>query len=88
MVMLIQLKEPLGAYHQRCADVHGWLYIVDEPGKRLPPRPVGGDSGVGRMRRDLIEARSLATGVVCTFRPECVEVANALQEPEGPQLQA
>jgi hypothetical protein len=39
-------------------------------------------------RPDLIEARSLATGVVCTFLPEYVEVANALQEPEGPQLQA
>ena len=71
--MLVQLKEPLDGYHKRRADVHGWLYIVDGP---ISPYQA------------LVEARSLATGVVCTLIPECVEVANALQEPEGPQLQA
>jgi hypothetical protein len=71
--MLVQLNGPLDNYHKRRADKHGWLYIVDGP---ISPY------------RNLIEARSLATGVVCTLLPKYVEVANALQEPEGPQLQA
>jgi hypothetical protein len=68
--MLVRLKEPLDDYHQRRADKHGWLYIVDEY-RKWPYQA-------------LVEARSLATGVVCTLIPECVEVANAIQEPEGP----
>ena len=72
--MLARLKEPLDGYHQRRADQHGFLYII----KNTAPRPYGPaymDKDVGAVVRlkHVYEARSIATGVVCTFRAECVE---------------
>lgn len=61
--MLARLKEPLDGYHQRRAERHGWLYIV----KGEAPRTYS-----NRYKR-IYEAMSIATGVVCTFRAECVE---------------
>lgn len=60
---LVRLKDKLlDNYHQRRADKHGWLYVVVRdvyPG----------------TESHLIEARSVATGVVCTFVPIFVEDA-------------
>ena len=61
--MLARLKEPLDGYHQRRAERHGWLYIVEN----LAERP---------YINTIYEARSVATGVVCTFRAECVELVD------------
>lgn len=76
--MLVRLKEPLDHYSQMRARQHGWLYIVEE-------HPVTGivihHQHVPKRRRDLYEARSIATGVVVTFRPECIEVI-----PDGEKL--
>ena len=51
--MLIRLKEPLDNYHQRRADAHGWLWVLTRRGDGEVP--------------DFVEARSIATGVVCTL---------------------
>ena len=51
--MLIRLKDPLDSYHQRRADAHGYLYVVTRRGSGEVP--------------DCLEARSIATGVVCTL---------------------
>lgn len=59
--MLARLREPMDSYHQRRADKHGYLYIVQAVAEN--PFRVG-----------LYEARSIATGVVCTFRTECMEL--------------
>lgn len=73
--MLARLKEPLDAYHQRRADKHGWIYFIEN----LNRRPLTGIN--------IYEARSIATGVVCTFRTECMELLeDAVQEPQGPEL--
>ena len=53
---LVRLKEPLDFYHQRRADLHGWVYFDQSP-----------------QFSGLITARSVATGVVCTFTKEYVE---------------
>ena len=62
-VMLARLKEPLDGYHQRRADKHGFLYIIQNEAPR---------TYANRYKR-IYEARSITTGVVCTFRAECVE---------------
>ena len=62
--MLIRLKSRLDDYHQRRADKHGHLYVVvrhTEPD--FPPL-------------NLYEAKSIATGVVCTLYPEYTEIAD------------
>lgn len=72
--MLIQLKDRLDVYHQHRADKHGWLYWVVR---------------VDEVTNSLYEARSIATGMVCTLDADYTEKAlHAVQEPEGPQLQA
>ena len=63
---LLRLKDELDDYHQRRADKHGWLYL-----------------STGRLRHPaLCEARSIATGVVCTFESDFVE--EAADAPELP----
>ena len=57
--MLVRLKDKLDPYHQRRADKHGYLYIVSEREREWMLR--------------LYEARSIATGVVCTFDAGYVE---------------
>jgi hypothetical protein len=54
---LLRLKDELDDYHQRRADKHGWLYL-NTARLRLPA---------------LFEARSIATGVVCTLESDFVE---------------
>ena len=66
--MLARLKEPLDGYHQLRADKHGWLYLIEN----LTRRPLTGTN--------IYEARSIATGVVCTFRPECMELIDDVHE--------
>ena len=66
--MLARLKEPLDGYHQRRADKHGWLYVIQ------------GLTAVGPHPKPIYEARSIATGVVCTFRPECLELIDDAHE--------
>lgn len=61
--MLARLKEPLDGYHQRRADKHGFLYIIQNEAPR---------TYANRYKR-IYEARSITTGVVCTFRAGCVE---------------
>ena len=59
---LLHLKEPLDAYCERRADAHGYIYFLVR------------ETGVHPERTTHIyEARSLATGVVCTFRPVTME---------------
>ncbi len=70
--MLVRLKEPLDAYHRRRLDKHGWLYIVTN----YPATAILMEDNRPLRFKNLYEARSIATGVVCTFRPECVEVAD------------
>lgn len=65
--MLARLKEPLDGYHQRRADKHGWLYVIQNWANRPYPKAI-------------YEARSIATGVVCTFRPECLELIDDAHE--------
>ena len=69
--MLARLKEPLDPYHQRRADKHGYLYIIQgtrEHGIVMSP------GWIPHKYKALYEARSIATGVICTFRPECMEL--------------
>lgn len=65
--MLARLKEPLDSYHQRRADRHGMLYFI----QNITPH---------RYFNTIYEARSVATGVVCTFRAECMELADDAPE--------
>jgi hypothetical protein len=75
---MVRLKEPLDGYHQRRAEKHGWIYsVVRVTGPQLLR---GADGGVD-VKPFLYECKSLATGVVCTFRPECIEEAE-----DDPQL--
>lgn len=69
--MLVRLKEPLDLYHQKRADKHGWLYIVTN----YPATAIMMEGNKPLRFKNLYEAKSISTGVVCTFRPECVEVA-------------
>lgn len=48
---LVQLADNLDGYHQRRADVHGYLYISIR------------SFGLG----SLVETKSIATGVLCTL---------------------
>ncbi len=66
--MLARLKEPLDGYHQRRADKHGWLYVIQRLTEGRP------------YAKPIYEARSIATGVVCTFRPECLELIDDAHE--------
>lgn len=63
--MLIRLKESLNLYHQRRADKHGYVYFVE-------PRSSHQNTGI-------YSARSIATGVLCTFDEAYVE-----GEPDAP----
>lgn len=86
--MLARLKEPLDAYHQRRADKHGWIYfILKEVSKAQGPAFMDPETKTMVRIGSLYEARSIATGVVCTFRTECMELLeDAVQEPQGPEL--
>lgn len=65
---LIRLTDRLDGYHRRRQEKHGYLY--------LRVRSFGDG--------DFVEARSIATGVVCTFDRRFIEeVGSAVQEPEG-----
>lgn len=69
---MLQLKKELDSYHQRRADKHGWLYVQVRPHDET-------DRFIG-----LYEARSIATGVVCTLDAAYIEEGtSALQEPQG-----
>ena len=71
---MIRLKpeEKLDAYHKRRLEEHGWLYFGT---KKILERV---DDG----RASLYEAKSVATGVLCTLLPSfCEELEDALQEP-------
>lgn len=57
---LTRLKGTLDPYHQRRKDIHGSLYVVE--------KVFGSDSG-------LIEARSIATGVLLTLDRHTLEKA-------------
>lgn len=83
--MLVRLKEPLDLYHRRRTEKHGWLYTVEvEDIEGVLPI-----SGISLKRySNLLEARSIATGVVCTLLPKYVETVDALQRPEGSELPA
>ncbi len=48
---LVQLAANIDGYHQRRADVHGYIYIAYR------------SFGLG----SLVEAKSIATGVLCTL---------------------
>jgi hypothetical protein len=66
---LIRLTDKLDTWHSRRAEKHGRLYVF-----------LNRDRIVG----DIIEAKSLATGVICTFEETFIEEApHAIQEPEG-----
>ena len=68
---LLRLKDNLDFYHQYRANKHGWLYIRE---RVFAPS-------------SLCTARSIATGVVCTFDNRYIEEApDALQEPEGSEI--
>lgn len=75
--MLIRLKDDLDDYHQRRADKHGWLYTIV---RRRERGQIPGSRGFYRRAVYLYEARSVATGVVCTFAPEFVEEADDAPE--------
>jgi hypothetical protein len=79
---LLHLKEPLDLYHQRRADEHGYIYFLVREfllrDKDKLPRRIG-----GRMLRNVCEARSLATGVVCTLSHEFLEL---VEDAEKTQL--
>lgn len=78
MAVLGRLKEPLDRFHRIRADKHGWLYII----QNYPVRGiVQTGNGTPKRFKDLYEARSIATGVVCTFRSECMEIVE-----DGSQL--
>ena len=63
--MFVALKPYLDDYHQRRANKHGYIYIVN------------------RKYGPLYEARSIATGVLCTLDKRFLEeVIHAVQEPE------
>lgn len=69
--MIVHLKDGLDAYHQRRADEHGHFFkvvrVMNPNGKLYPP---------------MYEARSVATGVVCTLDQRFLEeLPNAVQEP-------
>lgn len=71
MMKMVRLKpeEKLNAYHKRRLEKHGWLYFV-----------VREDTGGGRS--PMYEAKSVATGAICTLLPICCEeLEDAVQEP-------
>ncbi len=69
---MLQLKKELDPYHQRRADKHGWLYVQVRPDDEF------------NLFVGIYEARSIATGVVCTLDAAYVEEGtSALQEPQG-----
>jgi hypothetical protein len=65
---LILLKEPLDGYHHRRAEKHGWIYFVTHETDSEYPL------------LNLYEARSLATGVVCTLDPAFTEKVEDAEE--------
>lgn len=66
MKKMVYLKESNNPYHQRRLEKHGAIYFV------VRESPCG----------DLYEAKSLATGVVCTLHSRfCMEARDAVQEP-------
>jgi hypothetical protein len=68
---LVRLKDSLDEYHQQRADKHGWLYIATnyDASRRI----IMYQRHQARRVKGLYEARSLATGVICTLLPEFVE---------------
>jgi len=67
---LVRLKDSLDEYHQQRADKHGWLYIVTN--YDTSRRAIMYQRELRRLE-GFYEARSLATGVICTLLPEFVE---------------
>lgn len=66
MKKMVYLRESNNPHHQRMLKKHGAIYFV-----------VSEWSG-----GDLYEAKSLATGVVCTLHSRfCMEARDAVQEP-------
>lgn len=81
-MLFIRLKDRdlLDRYHKKRLDTHGSLYIVNDPDKTSRVAYVHDDREV--RRATLYEARSIATGVVCTLAPEYTEeYTDAVQEP-------
>lgn len=62
---MVALQADLNPYHERRRDSHGSLYIVVRFSE-----PIGG----------IIEAKSIATGRVCTLQAAYLESSNALRE--------
>lgn len=61
---LIRLVEHIDGYHKRRADAHGYLYIATR------------SFGLG----SLVEARSIATGALCTLDKRFIEEATDATE--------
>ena len=68
--MIVRLVDELDPYHRRRRDAHGWLYIVE---KVVGKRPMHDVETQTFKRRDVYEARSVATGVVCTIESRFTE---------------
>jgi hypothetical protein len=64
-VSMVRLKDTLNEYHQKRADMHGYIYYILR--KHAWSMPDGSH---------MYEAKSLATGAICSLFSEYVEEAD------------